>query len=58
MARIVRKRRRRSRTSAEIAHKAKAKKTLEPTEMGDTESENMTGEKWVDERQRQINRLS
>jgi hypothetical protein len=41
VARRVRKRRRRSNTRAEMRNRANAKKTFEPTEMGDTETENM-----------------
>lgn len=41
VARRVRNRRRRSNTSAEMRNKANAKKTFEPTEMGDTDTGNM-----------------
>ena len=37
----MRNRRRRSNTSAEMRNKANAKKTFEPTEMGDTDTGNM-----------------
>jgi hypothetical protein len=41
VARKVKKRRRSNSTSAEMKKRANAKKTFEPTEMGDTETENM-----------------
>lgn len=41
VARNVRNRRRSNSTSAEMKKSANAKKTFEPTEMGDTETENM-----------------
>lgn len=41
VARRVRKRRRSSRTSREMKQRAKVKKMLDPTETGDTETDNM-----------------
>jgi hypothetical protein len=41
VARRVRNRRSRSNTSAEMRNRANAKKTFEPTEMGDTDTGNM-----------------